>query len=88
YLFYGNLETMILYDFRNNIKKELNSKYSYYWDTLEDNKVLISVNRRKYDLGQKIADYHWYDFKRNQLEKLLFIEKPQNKILNKTILIT
>jgi hypothetical protein len=35
YLFYGNLETMVLYDFTNNIKKELNPNYSYYWDTLE-----------------------------------------------------
>lgn len=88
YLFYGNLETVVLYDFCNNIKKQLNPDYSYYWDTLYDNKVLISLNRRKNNEGQKIADYHWFDLKKSQLEDLFFIEKPQNKILNKDIIIT
>ncbi|KAF2517832.1 PQQ-binding-like beta-propeller repeat protein [Flavobacterium foetidum] len=88
YLFYGNLETMVLYDFNNNIKKELNPEYSYYWDTLENNKVLISFNRRKNNLGKKISDYHWLHLEKNQLEKLLFIEKAQNKIFNRSVIIT
>jgi hypothetical protein len=53
-----------------------------------NNKVLISLNRRKNNLGKKISDYHWFDLEKNQLENLLFIEKPQNKILNKTLIIT
>lgn len=88
YLYYGNLETIILYDFNNKIKKELNPEYSYYWNTLKDNKVLISHNRRKNNLGQKIADYHWFDLKNIKLEKLLLIGKPQNKILNESIILT
>ena len=88
YLFFGNLEKMILYDFSTETENELNPDYSYYWNTFENNKVLTSCKRRKNSLGNKIADYHWFDIKRKRIEKLLFTGKPQCKIIKKSIIIT
>ena len=79
--FYGNLQVLMLENIDTKKKISLNPTYSYYWDSIKHDKVLVSNNRRTDFNGERIADYYWYNIKENKVENLLFTEIPQNKII-------
>ena len=79
--FYGNLQVLMLENIDTKKKISLNPTYSYYWDSIKQDKVLISNNRRTDFNGERIADYYWYNIKENKVDNLLFTDIPQIKII-------
>lgn len=85
---YGNLDVLMRLHLENNETEKLNPKWSYHWDSLEENKILISNNRRKNKLGSRVADYYYHDLRTKQISKKLFTESPQVGIIKKRGLIS
>ncbi len=86
FLIYGNLKSLIKYDFKNKKNEKLNPEWSYYWNSLYKDKVLISLNRRNDEKGERIADFHWFDLSNKMLGFKLFADNPQIRILNNHVI--
>jgi hypothetical protein len=87
YAIYGNLNSMKRYSLLSHDIEILDWELSYYWDSFENDKVLVSKNRRKDMNGNRIADYYLYNFSNNLLSEIHFTDSPYIKILGKIGLI-
>lgn len=87
YAIYGNLNSMKRYSLLSHDIEILDWELSYYWESFENDKVLVSKNRRKDMNGNRIADYYLYNFSNNLLSEIHFTDSPYIKILRKIGLI-
>lgn len=81
YVLYGNINHFFKYNLETNVIEKLNAEWSYYQNWFNSNSILISLNRRKDEKNNRIADYHYFDFSSNILSKKIFTDSPQIKIL-------
>lgn len=74
-LVYGNRDSETRFYLKENRKQQIRPDWSYYWETLSENKIIVSNNRRK-ENDRRVADYYQYDFSTDELVNLNLTEYP------------